>query len=121
MLGEQLGELKGKITGRRVLGVTNDPTLEISVSRGGRLKGVEVTDLVTYCTSRSSDGSWHAKGDGVIMTKDGSETVTHIGGGIGYLIAAKARYAGSLFFGTTKGKLEFLETMDNTIKLWEWK
>jgi hypothetical protein len=46
----------------------------------------------------------------------------------------KCRYAGSLFFGTTKGKLEFLnntvtlfeveidlETMDDTIKLWEWK
>ena len=90
---------------------------------------------MTYCTTRSSDGSWHAKGEGVMMTKDGSETTTHTGGGIGHFTGpAKPRYAGSLFFGTTKGKFEFLnntvalfeveidlETMDDNIKLWEWK
>lgn len=46
------------------------------------LKGAEVTDLVTYCTTRASNGSWHAKGEGVIMTKDGSETITYTGGGM---------------------------------------
>ena len=134
-LGEYLGELKGKITGRRVLDVTNGPNLEVNVTRGGNLKGVEVTELVTYCATLSSDGTHHGQGEGIIMTKDGSETTTHTGGGIGHLTGpAKLRYVGSLFFGTSKGKLEFLnnsvvvfeveidlETLDDSIKLWEWK
>jgi hypothetical protein len=135
MLGEQLGELKGKITGRRVLHVTNGPTLEINVAREGKLKGVEVAELLTYSTTRTSDGSWFGRGQGVTMTKDGTETATFTGAGIGHFTGpAKVRYAGSMFFGTSKGKLGFLnnlvvlfeveidlETFDDNIKFWEWK
>jgi hypothetical protein len=68
MLGEQIGELKGKITGRSVLDVINDPTLEINVAREGKLKGVEVSELLTYITTQNSDGSWFGHGQGVTMT-----------------------------------------------------
>jgi hypothetical protein len=69
---------------------------------------VEVTDLVTYCTTLGSDGTHHREGQGIVMTKGGSKTTTYTGGGTGHLTGpAKLRYAGSLFFGTSKGKLEF--------------
>jgi hypothetical protein len=135
MLGEYLGELKGKITSRRVLDVTNCPNLEVNVTREGKLKGAEITELVTYSTTRKSDGHWYGHGQGVIMTKDGSDTTTFTGEGIGhYAGSAKLKYAGSNLFGPSKGKLEFLnnsvlifeididlETLDDNIKLWEWK
>lgn len=135
MLGDYLGELKGKITGRRVLDVTNGPTLEVNVTREGKLNGVEVAEMLTYSSTRTPDGSWYGHGQGVIMTKDGSETATFTGAGIGHFTGpAKVRYSGSMFFGTSKGKVAFLnnsvvlfeieidlETLDDNIKFWEWK
>ncbi len=136
MLGDYLGELKGKITGRRILDVTNGPNLEVNVTREGKLKGVEVSEMLTYSTSRNSDGSWYGHGQGVITTKDGSDTATFTGAGIGHFTGpARVRYAGSMFFGTSgKGKVAFLnnsvvlfeieinlETLDDNIKFWEWK
>jgi hypothetical protein len=41
MLGEQYGELKGKITGQRVLDVEG-PTIETSVSASETMKGVSI-------------------------------------------------------------------------------
>ncbi|MGE5661945.1 MAG: hypothetical protein ACM3X1_06820 [Ignavibacteriales bacterium] len=58
MSGEYIGDLKGKVTGR-VLDAKDGPTSEISVSREGKVKGVEVTDLVTYCSNRASDSISH--------------------------------------------------------------
>lgn len=135
MLGEYLGELKGKITSRRVLDITNGPNLEVNVTRGGKLKGVEIIEMLTYSTARNPEGSWYGHGQGIIMTKDGSDTATFTGEGIGHFTGpAKLKYAGSMFIGTSKGKLEFLdnsvlvfeididlETLDDNIKLWEWK
>lgn len=135
MLGECLGELRGKITSRRVLDVTNGPNMEVNVTREGKLKGTEITELLTYSTTRNSDGSWYGHGEGVIMTKDGRETATFTGGGIGHFTGpAKVKYTGSMFIGPSNGKLEFLnnsvvlfeididlETLDDNIKLWEWK
>ena len=135
MLGEYLGELKGKITSRRVLDATNGPSLEVSVSREGKIGGAEVPEMLTYCTTRTSDGSWNGHGNGVIMTKDGSNTTAFTGAGIGHFTGpSKVRYAGSMFMGKSDGKLAFLdnsvllfeididlETLDDNIKLWEWK
>lgn len=135
MLGEYLGELTGKITSRRVLDLTDGPNLEVNVTREGKLKGAEITELLTYSTTRNSDGSWYGHGKGIIMTKDGSDTATFTGAGIGHFTGpAKVKYAGSMFFGLSKGKLGFLnnsvllfeidinlETLDDNIKLWEWK
>ena len=49
MLGDQIGEEKGKITGQRVLDVEGGiPKLETSFSATGKYKGVEVIDTGTY-------------------------------------------------------------------------
>ena len=47
MLGEQYGELKGKITGQRVLDIEG-PTIETSVSVSGTMKGTQVQEMITF-------------------------------------------------------------------------
>jgi hypothetical protein len=137
MLGEQLGELKGKVIARRVVDVSDEgPSIEVSVSREGQLKGVEVTDLVTYTGTRGSDGTIHAHGKGVIMTKDGSEMASFTGQMAGNFTShSELTYRGAFVFKRSqKGKLEFLnnsvtvfeveenfETSSHQIKLWKWE
>jgi hypothetical protein len=84
MLGEQIGEDKGKITGQRVLEVVNGvPKIETSMSTIGKYKGVETTEIATYWASPGPDGVMRGEGQGVITTKDGSEMATWTGQGIG--------------------------------------
>jgi hypothetical protein len=44
MLGEQIAEVKGKITGQRVLDIEG-PSIETSLSASGSLKGVQIRRL----------------------------------------------------------------------------
>ena len=55
MLGDQVGEEKGKITSQRVLDV-DPPKMEITFSGTGKFKGVETTVTVTYWSILRSDG-----------------------------------------------------------------
>ncbi len=145
MLGEYLGELQGKVITKRVIDVTNNPTLEITVLREGKLKDVDVIEMASYETSRKSDGTWHAHGKGFLTTVDNNQAITHQGNGIGKFTGPKVlEYRGSLFFNkssaptsmvtSSNGKLGFLdnlvtvfevednvETTVNKIKLWGWK
>jgi hypothetical protein len=47
MLGEQYAELKGKITGQRVLDIEG-PTIETSVSVSGTMKGTQIQEMITF-------------------------------------------------------------------------
>ncbi|MGC1133618.1 MAG: hypothetical protein WA941_12410, partial [Nitrososphaeraceae archaeon] len=75
MMGEIIFESKGKIIGQRVVSVENEiPKLEITATGSGRVRGnIEVNETWTYWTIRRPDGSFYGEGQGVIMTKDGSE------------------------------------------------
>jgi hypothetical protein len=90
MLGEQYGELKGKITGQRVLDVEG-PTIETSVSVSGILKGVSVQEILTFIgTPTAEKGVIHGVGKGVITTMGGGEggepeMVSYTADGIGRL------------------------------------
>ena len=55
MLGEQIGELKGKIAGQRVLDVEG-PTMETSVSIEGSFRGTQVKQHLTYIAKPVSPG-----------------------------------------------------------------
>jgi hypothetical protein len=70
MLGESIGEFKGKISSQRVLDVEG-PTMETSISATGGLKGVQVTEILTYVASPSFEGVLHGVGNGLITTTDG--------------------------------------------------
>ena len=77
----------------------------------------------------------YAEGQGVLMTKDGSEMATWTGQGIAHLSGKKRTDRGSVFCRTSsKGKLAFLNNIvgvfeyeanleDGTAegKVWEWK
>ena len=65
MLGEFIGELKGKITSQRVLSV-DGPRMETSVSASGTLRGTQVTETLTYVASLTSKGVLHGIGNGLI-------------------------------------------------------
>lgn len=133
MLGDLIGEMKGKVTYVKVADVEG-PTMETSVSASGTLKGVQVTETLTYMASPASQGVLHGVGNGVIQSSDG-EIAAYTGEGIGrYDASGILKWRGAVFFQTNSGgKLEFLnnivgvfeaqvDTQGNfTDKTWEWK
>jgi len=135
MLGDQLGTLTGKIMNKRVANVADSPQIEFNISTAGKVKQIEVTELHTYTTEQRSEGIQYGTTKGIIMTKDGTGTVTFTGHGMGYFDEArKMKYAGSIFFKSlSAGKIDFLtnvfgvfendvDEFDNiVIRIWEWR
>lgn len=134
MLGEQIEDLKGKIIGQRVVDI-EPPTIETSVSSKGSIRGIEVTEMLTFVgTPTTSEGVLHGKGGGIIMA-GGSEVATFTGEGIGrFGSAGSSSWRGSVFFNTSsKGKLSILNNLigsfegefdsegNFTQRSWEWK
>ncbi len=73
MLGEMIGEIKGKIIGSRVLPFEGEglaPKIESSFQDSGKILGVEITDIGTYWSVIRAEGLY-AEGWGILMTKDG--------------------------------------------------
>jgi hypothetical protein len=133
MLGEVIGELKGKITGQRVLSV-DGPRMETSISASGNLMGTQVTETLTYVATRTSKGVIHGIGNGAIMSKEG-ELVTYTGEGIGkFEPSGTLNWRGAVFFMTeSTGKLGSLNNQVGVFeaqvdhegnfsdRTWEWK
>ena len=61
MLGELIGELKGKVMGLRVLEVES-PTTEIAVSFSGNFKDTSVRTTLTFVSKHLPAGILHGKG-----------------------------------------------------------
>src|ERR671931_2751060 len=139
MLGELIEELKGKITGQRVIEV-EPPTIEISVSSRGNIRGIQVTQILTFVgrPKRSEgEGVIHGKGGGITMAGQQSEEVaTFTGEAVGRISSSgSTKWRGSIFYSksSSKGKLSFLNNMivvfeseidvegNFTHKAWEWK
>jgi hypothetical protein len=133
MLGEQIGELRGKILSKRVL--SSDPLrLEVTVEDSGKILGVEVTsDIGTYISQVRPDGGMYDEGEGYFRTGDG-ETVVWKGSGLGKVKEGGAvSYRGIIYHKTASQKLARLNTTpvvfeyevdpkeETTTKLWEWK
>ena len=114
MLGEQFVEVKGKITGQRVLDIEG-PTIETSVSASGTMKGIQEQELPTFVGIPTAEKKViHGVGKGVVMVPGGeSEMVTLTGEGIGRLgSSGSIKWRGSLFYGTPSGvKLASLNNM----------
>jgi hypothetical protein len=132
MIGEQIGETKGKRLVRRVIS-TDPPTAEVSFEDRGQMLGVGITGMGTYTSVIQSDGAVHGQGQGVSMTDDG-EAITWTGTGIGkFGPGGSISYRGMLFNRTTSQKLARLnnaclafeydvDASGETIsKMWEWK
>jgi hypothetical protein len=136
MLGEQIGEAKGKSTGQRVLNVREGlAKIETSFSESGKLKGIEFTNIGTFWTITRPGGTLYGEGHGVIMTKSSDETATWTGYGVGgFTSPGRIRHHGSFFYRTSStGKLAFLNNLvglfeyewdeggNSIAKVWEWK
>jgi hypothetical protein len=132
MLGDQIYEGKGKITGTRVLDV-DVPKMENSYMVQSKLKGIEVTETGTFTATMRSDGAQYGEDKALIMAQDGSGG-TMMAHGIGRHIGAdKISFRGLAIMGPANtGKLAPLNNLlvvfeaevegDNiSIKGWEWK
>lgn len=132
MLGEQIGETKGRRLVRRVLSI-EPPTAEVSFEDSGQLLGVPTTGMGTYTSVVRADGSLFGHGQGINMTADG-EGVSWTGTGVGHFGPGGAvSYRGMLFFRTTSQKLARLNNACGAFeyevdasgatvsKVWEWK
>ncbi len=103
MIGDKIGETKGKRLVRRVIS-TDPPTAEVSFEDSGTMFGVATTGIGTYTSIIRPDGSIYGQGQGLIMTPDG-EGVSWTGTGLGKFGAAGAiSYRGMLFFRTTSAE-----------------
>ena len=132
MLGEQIGELRGRRLLRRVL--SSDPLrVEVTFEDSGKILGVEVSDFGTYTSQVRSDGVIYGEGEGAFMTKDG-EAVSWKGSGLGkFKEGGAVSYRGILYYKTTSQKLARLNSTatvfeyevdakgDTSTKFWEWK
>lgn len=135
MLGELLGEERGKVTTMRVLPPGDDRAkVEVSFQATGKIVGVEVTEMGTYWSIVRPDGSLFGEGQGVVMTKDGSRA-TWVGGGVGRFTGKGmgVSWRGAIYYHTDSRNLSRLnniavvfefETDENgntQSKIWEWK
>lgn len=132
MLGEKIGESKGKRLVRRVLSV-DPPTAEVSFEYSGKMLGIPTSGMGTYTSEVRPDGSIFGNGQGMDTTDDG-EAVTWTGTGSGHFgPGGSVSYRGMLFLKTTSKKLARLNNAcaafefdvdakgSTTSKLWEWK
>ncbi len=133
MLGEYLGEIRGKVTGIRVLPPEgSSPVIEYTVQAQGKLMGM---DLIQTATTRSvaSGGLYEAHGKGILISKDG-EMINWRGRGIGKPVGPRgASFRGARFFRTVSQKLASFDGLvvvfevevdndGNVIeKFWQWK
>ena len=71
MLGEQIGESRGKRTGRRVLSVDHGFKVEVAFESTGKLLGDDINEVGTYWSEARPDGTLYGEGQGVLVGKDG--------------------------------------------------
>jgi hypothetical protein len=134
MLGEQLGEERGKITGHRVLrSGAGGPRVEVTFQATGKLSGSECSDIGTYWSAMRPGGFFYGEGQGIIVTKDG-DSIVWVGQGTGrFKPEGGMKWRGAVYYETASQKMARLNGMavvyahetdanDNcSTKYWEWK
>ena len=85
MLGERIGEGRGRVTTQRVLpNLGGGPKMETSFQSSGSLLGVADTETGTYVAVVRPDGSLFGEGQGITMSRDG-DVLSWVGQGVGTL------------------------------------
>ena len=134
MLGEQIGEGKGKRSYRKVVSAEGGTfSIEVSFESTGKMLGVDSHEIGTYCSQPRADGSLYGEGHGVVLTADGG-VATWKGGGVGKILPTGAiSYRGAIYYNTTYAKWASLNTVAGVFefevdaegnthsKLWAWK
>jgi hypothetical protein len=135
MLGEVLGEERGKVTVYRVLPPEGGASkVEVSFQSSGTLLGIAETSIATYWSMVRPDGTLFGEGHGIV-TGEGGESATWIGNGVGKMAGkgSAASWRGAVYYQTASPKWARLngvaavfeyETDENgntTAKIWEWR
>ena len=131
MLGEQIGEETGKVTGFRVVDAAG-PKVEVSFQATGRILGHDYRGRASYWSQMQPGGFLYGEGQGLYMAADGMAVWK--GQGTGKLkLGGGVSYRGAIHFSDAKGSLAKLAGMvgvfehdtdadDNLVsKVWEWK
>jgi hypothetical protein len=132
MLGEVIGETKGKRIVRRVLSA-KPMKVEVTMEDEGKMLGVSTNGFGTYTAEIHPDGTLYGEGEGGMFTDDG-EMIVWKGSGLGKLKEKGAvSYRGILYFRTASKKLAKLNDAPGVFefevdaegkthtKTWEWK
>jgi hypothetical protein len=128
-----IGELKGKIMGQRVLD-SEGPSIETTISFEGTYKGTPAKMTVTFVGRTTSTGVIHGEGQGVVMAGE-SEVATFTAEAFGRINPTGARrFRGAHFYRTSSnGKLASLNNVVGVFetevdpegnaknRIWEWK
>lgn len=130
MLGEQIGEFKGKVTGTRIL---PDGKYEASGEGPGKILDIDASLAFTGIISPLQNGNYLLEGNSIITTKDG-ETVLANGRGVIHPTGKgeEAKESGEAYLTTQSQKFirlndiislyeqESEENGDWSMKIWEW-
>ena len=137
MLGDQIGELTGKVTGQRVLPGDDYRyvKMEVSYQQSGQVYGSQAEDYGTYTVFERVPGQMYGEGQGFTGTADGEGAIWN-GHGVGKMTGAgmSMSFRFSIAFQAGEsGKLARLKDLlvigehevdasgNTTTKLWEWK
>jgi hypothetical protein len=116
LIGEQIGEFKGKATGMRFLA---EGKIEGSYAGAGKLLGKEASLMATAVFAPMPNGVNMIEGNGLEMTAEG-ESAMHKFYGIGWSTGKgmKSSNRGAVFFMTSSPKLV---SLNKTVGVWEWE
>jgi len=134
MMGEMIGELTGRVTGKRIIRCHGrELKIERTIESKGKILGTEVSFIATVRAHEREQGGFYNEGNGVIMTMNGDKAILH-GSAIGMMGKDGAmslrgiRYAQSSAPSLSRLNkvailLEVEITADGTVKdkMWEWK
>jgi len=137
MLGDQIGEYSGRVTGTRVLPGDDYRyvKMEVSFQQSGQVYGAQSEDYGTYTVFERVPGQLYLEGQGFTGTADGEGAIWN-GHGVGKLtgqgMAMSFRFSIAFQAGES-GKLARLKDVlvigehevdasgNTKTKLWEWK
>ena len=134
MLGDKVGEERGKITGRRVLAAdAHGPRVETSFDATGTLLGVGANTIGTYSAIARPDGTLFGEGQGVVMGQ-GGEMASWVGQGVGkFTSTGGISFRGAIYYRTATPAWARLNGVaavyehevdakgDIHNQVWEWK
>lgn len=134
MLGEQVGEERGQMSGLRVMRSRGKgQVIEVSFNTSGKLLGVEHNDLGTYQSVMRPGGTYYGEGQGMVMAKNG-ESATWVGNGVGRPKRDGGfSWRGAIYYQSESPTLKKLNGVavlfehevdannNVTNKFWEWK
>ncbi len=135
MLGEQIGEMSGQVTGMRVLPDEGAGSkVEVSWQTSGTLLGAHMSAIATTVSVTRLNGTLFGEGQGVAMTDKG-EAVTWRAQGVGRFTGhgMAVSWRGALYYQTTSERLARLNSIagvyefevdqngKTTDKIYEWK